>query len=82
MAEEDERIYAYTRTLGNDRLFVMLNFTGETASFASPYPLLAGGGGELLIANYPVGEGSETSGLDAELQLRPYEARVYLLKAV
>lgn len=82
VAEEDERIYAYTRTLGNDRLFVMLNFTGETASFASPYPLLAGGGGELLIANYPVGEGSETSGLDAELQLRPFEARVYLLKAV
>ncbi|MVP02304.1 glycogen synthase GlgA [Paenibacillus lutrae] len=82
LAEEDENVFAYVRTLGEDKLLVMLNFSNDTQSFASPYPLLASGHGDLLIANYAVGEGGATSGLEADIQLRPYEARVYLLQGV
>ena len=74
--EEDAAIYAFTRTLDADRLLVILNFTAETAAFALPDDLPSAGA-ELLIANYPV------AGLEdiRELALRPYEARVYRLRA-
>jgi oligo-1,6-glucosidase len=71
----DEQIYAYTRTLGKDRLLVMLNFTGQPALFVLPEQVrhLAA---ELLIGNYKV-DPSEDIG---RLTLRPYEARVYRLR--
>jgi oligo-1,6-glucosidase len=70
-----EQIYAFTRTLGAERLLVMLNFTADEPVFALPSHINFSSQ-TLLISNYPV---------DAEadihlLQLRPYEARVYHLR--
>ena len=60
---DDERVYAFTRRLGDDELLVLGNFSGEDAAVG-----LGDAGGELLLGNYPdAGE---------ELVLRPWEARV------
>jgi oligo-1,6-glucosidase len=70
-----EQIYAYTRTHGDERLLVSLNFSADTPIFALPshidYTDAA-----LLIGNYPV----ETGENIRLLTLRPYEARVYRLR--
>ena len=50
--EEHPRIYAFTRTLDNDRLLVLLNFSGESSRFTAPEELEMTGA-ELLIGNYP-----------------------------
>ena len=73
--DDDEAIYAFTRTLGDERLLVILNFTARTPVFRLPDHLPAGHP-ELLIANYPVERGENIR----ELTLRPFEARVYLAK--
>jgi oligo-1,6-glucosidase len=63
LLEDDERVYAFTRRLGDDELLVLGNFSGEDAAVG-----LTDAGGELLLGNYPdAGE---------ELVLRPWEARV------
>jgi oligo-1,6-glucosidase len=67
-------IYAFTRTLDDDRLLVILNFTGDTPVFELPEEVPATGH-ELLIANYAV-DGAEPI---QQIALRPYEARVYRL---
>lgn len=66
-----EQIYAYTRTLGAEKLLVVLNFSGAEPLFSFPAGLKAEQG-ELLIANYPV-----SAGAGETIRLRPYEARVY-----
>jgi len=68
----DERVYAFTRSLDAQRLLVILNFSADSPAFSPPLPLDAA---RLLIANYPVEAGAAA----ADLHLRPYEARVYLL---
>jgi len=70
----DESIYAFTRTLGDERLLVILNFTAGAPVFAWPDALPAAAP-TLLIANYAVDEGADIQ----HLTLRPYEARVYRL---
>ena len=72
---DDEVIYAFTRTLDEDRLLVILNFSKQTPVFKLPAGLHFAGQ-ELLISNYPV---DPDQALD-RLALRPYEARVYRLK--
>jgi oligo-1,6-glucosidase len=72
--DEHQQIYAFTRTLANERLLVMLNFTKDTPVFALPTHVPVGDK-ELLISNYTV-DPSEDIRL---LTLRPYEARVYRL---
>ena len=67
-------IFAFTRTLENDRLVVILNFSGSSSVFSLPGNLPASDP-ELLIANYPV----EAGGDIRQIELRPYEARVYQL---
>lgn len=73
--EKDDKIYAYLRCLDSDRLLIILNFSSETAAFELPgevqYKYK-----ELLISNYSVDEARQLDNLD----LRPYEARVYRLK--
>ena len=63
LLENDERVYAFTRRLGDEELLVLGNFSGEDAPVALDDP-----GGELVLGNYD----------DAgdELTLRPWEARV------
>ena len=72
---EHAQIYAFTRTLANDRLLVVLNFSTQPADFELPGEIAAGRA-RLLIANYTVT--AKESG--RRFTLRPYEARVYHLK--
>lgn len=78
---EDQQVYAYTRTLGEERLLVVLNFYDKPAHFtwttdeAVAMSIDEVKSAELLIANYDVPAGEDVRQLD----LRPYEARVYKL---
>jgi oligo-1,6-glucosidase len=72
---EHPQIYAYTRTLGEERLLVICNFSGGTPQCALPEDL-AGCRPELLIANYPVEADEDIRALT----LRPYETRAYHLR--
>ncbi|WP_349409639.1 alpha-glucosidase [Pseudalkalibacillus sp. SCS-8] len=71
--EEDEQIYAYTRTLGDEKLLVITNFSGEKPVFELPASL-DGDRPDLLISNYEVRDHNLE-----RLTLKPYEARVYKL---
>ena len=72
--DDHPEIYAFTRTLGDDRLLVMLNFTAGTPVFELPDPI-SFTGKELLIGNYEVDPAEDIH----RLTLRPYEAHVYRL---
>jgi oligo-1,6-glucosidase len=74
--DDDEAIYAFTRTLEDDRLLVILNFTTGAPVFVVPEGLPAHNT-ELLISNYSVDAAEDIRKL---LTLRPFEARVYRLK--
>ncbi|MGM0844936.1 MAG: glycoside hydrolase family 13 protein [Bacillota bacterium] len=73
--EDDPAIYAYTRTLGDEKLVVMCNFTGEEAAFNLPEGI-EHTSADVLIGNYDTSE----EGTLSSVELKPYEARVYLLK--
>ena len=73
--DDDEAIYAFTRTLETDRLLVILNFTQNAPVFALP-PNIAFAGKELLLSNYAVDANEDIR----QFTLRPYEARVYRLR--
>jgi oligo-1,6-glucosidase len=64
----DDRQWVYERTLGRERVLVVLNFCSDHTEFAAPEA-----GGDLLVANYP------DAGPLADTTLRPWEARVYRL---
>lgn len=73
LLEEHPEIYAYTRTLEEQRLLVILNFYGQEPVFELPgefQPEKL----ELLISNYAPSKEEDLR----KLKLRPYEARVYL----
>lgn len=73
--DDDRAIYAFTRTLENDRLLVILNFTATAPVFMLPdhLPVI---GAAVLIANYPVEAGEDLR----QVRLRPFEARVYRIQ--
>ncbi len=75
LLDAHEQIYAFTRTLGNDRLLVILNFGGDTPVFALPTDV-SFVDKELLISNYDVDPNEDIH----QLTLRPWEARVYRLR--
>jgi oligo-1,6-glucosidase len=70
-----EEIYAFTRTLEEDRLLVILNFSRNTPVFNLPENI-SFSSKELLIGNYAVEDNEDIH----QITLRPYEARVYRLK--
>ena len=72
--DDHPQIYAFTRTLGDDRLLVILNFSGDTPVFVLP-DHLSSYDKEILIGNYEIDPAEEIG----QLTLRPYEARVYRL---
>lgn len=74
LLKEDEKIYAYTRTLNNEKLLVVCNFTQEVLPFNSGLEL-NDMNKELLISNYDV---NTNDNID-NFTLKPYEARVYKL---
>ncbi|WP_077619986.1 glycoside hydrolase family 13 protein [Bacillus sinesaloumensis] len=67
-------IYSYTRTLVDEKVLVVLNFAKEYSLFTLPkdcsYKTQ-----ELLISNYDVDQNDSIK----EIELKPYEARVYRL---
>ncbi|WP_145022026.1 alpha-glucosidase [Paenibacillus sp. Y412MC10] len=69
LLQDNEQIYAYTRTLGEVIWFIALNFS-ESAAILELDDRYSGMERELIIGNYP------EDGMEPE-QLRPYEARVY-----
>ncbi|GIN88130.1 alpha-glucosidase [Heyndrickxia sporothermodurans] len=69
---EHSEIYAYTRTLGREKLFVLLNFSKEKVSFEAPEELLVKQK-DLLISNYDANEENTIE----KISLLPFEARVY-----
>ena len=68
---ESPDVFAYTRTLGEEQLYVACNFTDKEISFSIPPEFADSNRGELLIGNY------EDAAVD--LSLRPYEAKVFYL---
>ncbi len=70
-------LYAYTRTLADERLLVLCNFSAAPQAFSLPAEV-PGHATELLMGNY-----DDTSAADdlRALTLRPYEARVLRLAA-
>ena len=72
---EHEQIYAFTRTLDDERLLVVLNFSAAEPVFRLPGEI-GFASAELLLANYPVDPGQDIR----QFGLRPYEARVYRLR--
>jgi oligo-1,6-glucosidase len=75
LLDPDEKIYAFTRTLDDDRLLVILNFSTESPVFSLPEDLPYTSA-ELLIGNYKVDPAKNIR----QIALQPYEARVYRLK--
>jgi oligo-1,6-glucosidase len=74
--DDHEEIYAFTRTGEDGRLLVILNFTQGTPVFSLPAHI-SFADKELLISNYEVEAAEDIQ----QLILRPFEARVYQLKA-
>ena len=66
---DDELVYAYTRALDGVSLLVVANFSDTTVPADVP-ERGAWAASELVLANYPVDAG-------ADLELRPWECRVY-----
>jgi oligo-1,6-glucosidase len=69
---EHELIYAFTRTVGEERLLVIFNFSQEAVVFTLPGDC-GNTRDSLLIGNYQVHPADEIRSLN----LQPYEARVY-----
>lgn len=64
---DDKDIYAYERTLGEEKLIVFCNFSENTREVQLPEEFV---NGEILIANY------DNASVSTTLTLRPYEAIV------
>ncbi len=82
--ESHEQVYAFTRTLKDERLLVLLNFTQDTPVLTLPDEV-AFDSQELLISNYGMNnvmDNNEAEGSEEirQLTLRPFEARVYRLQ--
>ena len=72
LAEHPE-VYAYLRTLGDERWLVVCNFFGGSPVFALP-EVVPYSGAQRLLGNYPLGRPDLR-----QLALRPYEAAVFRL---
>ena len=68
---EHPQVYAYTRTLGEEKMLVLLNFSAEAAELELPADLTTG---EILIDNYET-----VSAEGAKVSLQPYQAVIYRL---
>ncbi|GIM27715.1 alpha-glucosidase [Clostridium polyendosporum] len=72
--EDHQEIYSYTRTLGDKKLLVICNFTENTPVFNLPEEIKYNSK-EFIVGNYT----TECAGSIESFELKPYEARVYLL---
>jgi alpha-glucosidase len=67
--EANPNVYVFSRRLGDEHIFVVLNMSNRRRKFALPH------GGRLLCTSYP----SQTTKLakDSTVKLRPYEAAIF-----
>jgi glycosidase len=70
---DHEQVWAYTRTLGDETVFVVLNFSDDQTGY-EPESDLVGRDAEVLVSNYEAGDREL-----GDLSLLPWEARVYRL---
>jgi alpha-glucosidase len=70
LLEEDKQIYAYTRTLGEEKVVVITNLSKSDATFESELTLNSE---NLLLANLDAADHDDVTSIN----LKPYEARVY-----
>jgi len=76
---DSERLYVYTRTLGDVRWLIVLNHSDKPASLTWP-AACAGVSRSLLLSNYSANEANKTASIVADpLELKPHEARIYAL---
>ncbi|HJV24701.1 MAG TPA: alpha-glucosidase [Aromatoleum sp.] len=73
--DDHPQLFAYERRLGDERIVVINNFSGETVELDLP-PELQGVAGDCLIHNYDV-----PPRLDARLALKPYESFAIAVRA-
>ncbi|HEX6922041.1 MAG TPA: alpha-glucosidase C-terminal domain-containing protein [Actinomycetes bacterium] len=71
LVPDDERVYAFTRRLGDVVLLVLGNFGADTVTADVP-DAAAWAAAELVVGNYPAPDRA-----DGALTLRPWEGRVY-----
>ena len=72
--EDNEHIYSYLRSLGQERLLIILNFFADQTIFNLPANINYQEK-KLIIRNYHIEEKEDIE----RIYLRPYEARVYKL---
>lgn len=72
--ESHKAIYAYTRTWGNEKAVVIVNLTDRKTIYR--YDSLRLNSEQLVLTNYDVKPHKHAT----RFTLRPYEARVYLVK--
>jgi oligo-1,6-glucosidase len=77
LLRDDEQVYAFTRTLGDERMLVVANLSGRAADVELP-GVDEWSTAEVLIENLPA-DASATDGHD-RLRLAPWEARALLRK--
>lgn len=70
LLDEDESIFAYTRSLGNEKLLTVCNFTESQLPFQIPEEFASA---KKLIGNY------DRETYEGEITLKPYEALVLKL---
>ena len=69
---DDEKVYAYTRTLGDEQFLIVTNLKGEAADIDTDIILHSD---NLVLGNYVTAYHEGT-----ELALRPFEARLYRVR--
>jgi glycosidase len=70
---DHEDVWAYSRVLDDEELFVVLNFDGSATTYEPPESVV--GEADLLVGNYDV----LTEAVAPDITLRPWEARIYHL---
>lgn len=74
--EENETIFAYIRSQGNFGYLIILNWSADDYTWQVPEEVILGNS-ILMIGNYEV----KPRYLMSEVTLRPYEARIYTIRA-
>ncbi|MCU7667161.1 alpha-glucosidase [Bacillus thuringiensis] len=72
--EEDENLFVYNRTLGNEKALILCNFSESNNTFSLPEEFVSEKT-QLILHNYPI-ENVDNS----RIILKPYETRIYILK--
>jgi len=72
--DDDEQIYAYTKTLQDEKWLIILNFGDTEVFFETPMDMQVDKA-RLILSNYAVDENKTID----KIMLKPYEARIYTL---